>query len=391
MNTLPAIKKILIVLIITAIIIFSLALPYNTNNIDKLAYAIAIGLDVGENNSLKLTLQFSKAKKDSSDSSNSNSAVINSVECSSIDSGIALFNTYIGKKVNLAHCKIVVISEDLAINGFSDSLYTLVNNADMNSHAALIVSKIPANEFLNSSTPPLEEIVSKYYENSLFSNKYTGYTRNISLLKFFSDTLDSFTEPIAILGSLVNSTEESSDIVSNMGLAVFKSDKLIGELSAQEAIYYNLICNNLKSCTISIPNPLDDSNSIDIELKPSRRTKNKVTFVNGNPYISSEIYVKAKIISASKNSTFSNTNNYPKEKSEAIENACNEYLEKYVTQYLYKTSKELKSDINGFGKYAVKYFSTMQEWEQYNWLDNYSNSVFNVKVKTSLKSSYTFL
>ena len=392
MNTLPTTKKILFLLIMISIIIFSLALPYNTHNLDKLAYAIALGLDVGENNNLKLTIQFSKTKADSSGSSNSYNKVIDSVECSSIDSGISIFNTSISRKVNLAHCKVVVISEDLAINNkISDSLYTLVNNVGMNSHAGIIISKIPADEFLNSANPPLEEIESRYYENTLESNKYTGYARNISLLEFFSDTMDSFTEPIAMLGSIRNSPQNSSTNISNMGFAVFKSDKLIGELSPQEAIFHNIVCNHLKSCTITIPNPLKDSYSIDVQLKPSKRTKNTVTFINGNPYISSEIYVKAKIISATNQSTFSNNNYYSNGNSKLIEETCNKYLEKYITKYLYKTSKEFKSDINGFGKSAVKYFPSVQEWEKYNWLRNYENSIFNVNVTTSLKSGYTFL
>ena len=58
---------------------------------------------------------------------------------------------------------------------------------------------------------------------------------------------------------------------------------------------------------------------------------------------------------------------------------------------LYKTAKEYHSDIDGFGKHAVKYFLTMQEWNDYNWLDNYKNSTFNVTVDSTLKSGYTFL
>ena len=39
-----------------------------------------------------------------------------------------------------------------------------------------------------------------------------------------------------------------------------------------------------------------------------------------------------------------------------IEEACNKYLSENITNYLYKTSKEYHSDIDGFGKHAVKYF-----------------------------------
>ena len=58
---------------------------------------------------------------------------------------------------------------------------------------------------------------------------------------------------------------------------------------------------------------------------------------------------------------------------------------------LYKTAKEYNCDIDGFGKYAVKYFPTIKDWQDYNWLDNFQNSTFNVNVETTIKSGNTFL
>ena len=42
------------------------------------------------------------------------------------------------------------------------------------------------------------------------------------------------------------------------------------------------------------------------------------------------------------------------------------------------------SDIDGFGKYALKHFSTINEWENFNWLDNYQNSFFKVNVNSKI-------
>ena len=42
----------------------------------------------------------------------------------------------------------------------------------------------------------------------------------------------------------------------------------------------------------------------------------------------------------------------------AISNSCNKYLENVISDYLYKTSLEFKSDINGLGKYALSCFKT---------------------------------
>lgn len=392
MSSLSNIRKVAIILLVIFILLFALSAPYSTHNIDKLAYVIALGLDVGQNNNLKLTIQLSKPEGGSGSSSGgSYKNIVDTVECSTIDSGISLFNSYISRKVNLSHCKIIVISEELASKGVSDYIYTLLNNIEMSPHASVIISKTTATEFLNASEPELESLASKYYEVAMTSNQYTGYTQNVSLIKFFSDCVDSFTEPVAALGSIGDMPIQSGDNIENMGLAVFKSDKLIGELNAQESIWHMIVSNNLKSCTLSIPNPIGDSESIDIDLKLDKNTKNSVDFVNGTPHISSKIYIKIKIISATQESTSASTNYYQKENSKLIEEACNEYLEKSINDYLYKTAKEYKADIDSFGKHAVKYFPTIQEWEDYNWLENYQYSTFNVKVDTTLKSGYTFL
>lgn len=422
-------KKFIYVILAIFIVLFALSGVYSTRTIDKLAYVIALGLDVGENNTLKLSIQLSKPSGSSGGSSDGETKkIVNSIECSSISSGLNLFNSYLSRRVNLSHCKVIVISEELAANGISDYIYTLLNDVEMSPHANVIISKSNAREFLDSSKPELEELASKYYELAFNSSEYTGYTQNVTLIQFFSDYVDTFKQPVAILGSVnsgsIDDNKESAQVsssdnsnaattfessnedssykagetpmdsksnIENMGLAVFKGGKLVGELTGLETIYHLIVSNQLKSCDISIPNPIGDSEKLDINIKLNNSTKNRLTFVNGNPYISTDISLNIKILSTTEGSTEGNTNYYSKDNTELIEKACNEYLKDGITDYLYKTSKNYQSDIDGFGKYAVKYFSTIQDWQEYDWLNNYENSIFHVNVKSNLKSGYTFL
>ena len=422
-------KKFTYVVLSILVVLFALSGVYSTRTIDNLAYVIAIGLDVGDNNTLKLSIQLSKPAESSGGSSTGDSkSIVNSIECSSIASGLNLFNSYLSRRVNLSHCKAVVISEELAANGLSDYIYKLLNDVEMNHHANIIISKSTAKEFLDSSTPELESLASKYYELAYNSSEYTGYTQNVTLIEFFSDYVDTFKQPVAILGSVnsgsLNSNKETEEITSsgdngssnsfdeanrdnsykagetpissksnieNMGLAVFKGGKLVGELTGLETIYHLIVSNELQSCDISISNPLGDSETIDLNLKLGKNTKNELAFVNGSPYISTSINLDIKILSTTEGSTKESSNYYNKENTELIEKACNEYLQKSITEYLYKTAKNYQADIDGFGKYAVKYFSTIQDWQEYDWLNNYENSIFHVTVESNLKSGYTFL
>ncbi len=74
-----------------------------------------------------------------------------------------------------------------------------------------------------------------------------------------------------------------------------------------------------------------------------------------------------------------------------LEDATSKYMEDKISSYLYKLSKEFNSDIDGFGKYAVKNFLTWEDWENYGWLDNFNTSFFDVNVETVVKSGYILM
>ena len=99
-----------ILICIVLIVVFTVAFNQNSE-IGDYAYAIAIGIDNGENNNLEVTIQFAKAVNLSEGSSSEpQPSIIKTVEASSIDSAFNLINSSINKQINLSHCKTVVIS-----------------------------------------------------------------------------------------------------------------------------------------------------------------------------------------------------------------------------------------------------------------------------------------
>ena len=125
--------------------------------------------------------------------------------------------------------------------------------------------------------------------------------------------------------------------------------------------------------------------SINLSIKLAHNTKNSVSLVNGTPFISSVVKINAKIESATQKSSYGNSSYYSKENIQLIEESCNQYLKKALNDYLYKTAKEYNCDIDGFGKYAVKYFPTIKDWQDYNWLDNFQNKYIQCKRRNNYK------
>lgn len=407
--------KLISAIAIVSLLIFCISGVYTYQTIDKLAYVIALAIDKGSNNNLKLTIQLANPSSDSSGSSSSSSSTqssssaIDSVECSSISSGLDLFNSYISRNINMSHCKVVVISEELASMDITNEIYDLSNNVEVSSHANVIVSKCRAGDFLEMSHPVLEKFSARYYQMAPASSQYTGYTEVVPLIDFFSAYLDSFKQPTAILGNInVDSTHSSSvnglfvngdstyvagqtpitskNHIENMGIAVFKGGQLVGELNGFQTICHEIVSGNLKSCNIQVENPEKGKRNIDISISLTRKPACKIYFVNNYPYIISNIKLNVRILSVDKGS------NYLEEATVAkLENQITEYMQNELTSYLYTMSKVYNSDIDGFGKYAVAQFPTIESWNNYDWLNNFQNSFFKVNLKVNIKSGYDFL
>lgn len=184
--------------------------------------------------------------------------------------------------------------------------------------------------------------------------------------------------------SLAGSTSlENTGNSEMMGLAVFSGDKLVGELSAEETLCHLLIGNNLESCNISIPDPDNNNSSIDLFVSNRSKPKIKVKIVNGTPFISVKLKLEAKVLSVNDSSDFITEKNLTE-----ISDSANQYIKTIICNYLYKTSKEFSTDIDGFGKYALPLFKTVPEFKEYNWLENFTNSFFDVTIDTNVESAF---
>lgn len=196
--------KHLIIYIALVIIFITFAISFTSANsvqtIDDLAYVIALGIDVGSKNNLKVTFQFTKPTSTSEGTTGESSpSVIDSIEANSVDSAISLMNTFLSKEINLTHCKFIVFSEEIARQGIGKEIYTFINNVQVRPDANIVVSNSSASDYIKNIYPSLETLVAKFYEMVPRSSEYTGYTENLILGEFFNKMISNTSEPIAIL------------------------------------------------------------------------------------------------------------------------------------------------------------------------------------------------
>lgn len=93
----------------------------------------------------------------------------------------------------------------------------------------------------------------------------------------------------------------------NLGIAVFKNEKLCGELTAVETICHLLISNDIDSCSLSVDNPfLNDENNkeneekLEVKIFPSKNSQVKLDIKNNVPHISIKLDLNAEIMTLNK-------------------------------------------------------------------------------------------
>ena len=107
-------KFLKIIICIVIIIVFTSGFNQG-QEVDDFAYAIAIGFDTSSSNNIKMSFQFAKPVNTSdSGTSEAQPSFIHTVDASSISSAINLLDSYMSKRINLSHCKVVVFSEEFA-------------------------------------------------------------------------------------------------------------------------------------------------------------------------------------------------------------------------------------------------------------------------------------
>lgn len=192
MNKVP--RNILIITILIALLASISNYSSSSENIDDLAYVMAVAIDTGTTAKYKISLQLSTIESSAteatikpdenaeessssgggkggsgggssgSEQSSSNTAEIYTLECNSLDAAINIANTFLNKDITLSHCKVLVISEEQAKKNISQIINTFINKVEVRPDCNIIISSISNNEFDNSNKPKLEDLLSKYYD-----------------------------------------------------------------------------------------------------------------------------------------------------------------------------------------------------------------------------------
>lgn len=267
-------RKILIIISLLVLIISTFSSSYDVRGVEELSYVLAIGIDKSDNKTEPLTLTLQIVKPDLSERGGTKiSTEIKTINCNSFNLGIAILNLENTYELNLSHCSVIVISEELAKLGFENFISTISNNIEIRPTCNILICKNSAQNFLETASK-IDDVSAKFYNSFINSAKTTSYVTPCNLSNFFANTTNDVKEPVAIYSYIKNNTLES------LGLAVFKNYKMVGRLSGNDTLCYNILTNNFDRATIEIYNPECPEVPITINISKSKNPKIKVYLDN---------------------------------------------------------------------------------------------------------------
>lgn len=362
--------------------LFILSGCYQNGNIESYYYVTALGIDKGPNNNIILSVQIAKptsSNGSSTGSAQSSSSILYSVECTSINFGLSIFNNYLSKKLNLSHCSAIIFSEELATEGIEDYVSTLIHNTEIRPNCNIIICNTTSKEALEKISNSEENISARLYKFIINSVEYTSYSINPEITEFFNNISDNG-YGIATYGKI------SATTFQNDGIAVFKKDKYLTKLNVIDSICYSIIKNKLENCILTIQNPFIETEELDVQIKLKNNTEISVNLVNGTPYIQLDISIETALAN-----TYFDFDYTSSENIEILENATSKYLEEVILNYLYKISHDLNTDICGFKNNLSNNFLTFEELNKIDWENIFKESYFKVNVQNTLNYNGLFI
>ncbi len=362
-------------------IIFLLTGCYNYREINELA--IVSGVSIRKvDNEIELTTEVINPKKEQDASSGEEPEfIIYTSRAKSVQEAIRKMMKESPRKMYGAHIEILVIDEGIAREYLMDILDSFARSPEIRSEFKVLVGK--SDDILKITTP-LEKISSENIRNSLENNnKYLGFANVVTYHELISNVLNPNIElvlPVLSMKGNVNLGEDKENISNTSvkatsiidGMAIFRNNKLIGYLTEEESLTYNILRDSAKNFFIRTSG--HDNEYIVHEII---RLSSKMEFDKNKNEMKITLTGKSAISEVNEKIDLENLEEVSK-----LEKELNQELKKMVERSILSIQKKYNSDIFGFGdviyKSYPKYFQKIKdEFKQ----DGFQNMKVNVSVK----------
>lgn len=395
---------------------------YDAVEVDDLLHVNILGIERGVSDKWRITIKFPTLKGTSgSDSGGGASSggvggksaeyATLTVDAPSFFTGIDMLNTTVAREINFMHTEALIISEDLAKSGIlGEFLSPMIRFRQIRRSMHVIILSGSVMDTLTSIEPVVGTTLSKNLEILFEESSKTGFFPHSTLQNFYDSMKSTYAQPTAILGAVGNpySLKQSErkwgnkfkaegnyyagdlpvkgyKAVELFGAAVFDGDKMVGQLTGEEARLMQIINGKFRDMAYTMPDPQNPSLIVALNIRQKKKPAVAVKFDGDIPLIHLKAELEGDILAIQSSINYENPDNIPI-LEKAFEKEIKNELDKLIDKSL-----SLKTDIFGFGQFAAIHFLTIQEWKEYNWIKKYQDSKISTEVKFTIRRTGTQL
>ena len=357
----------------------------NYSELNKLSIVTAVALDKNDDKYEVSFLIANSPKAQTSSKEGEAKTTVYSGTGKTIPEAAQSIDQISPKRLYFGHINVVVISEDIAKEGFFKSADFLIRNPQTRKKFYLLQAEDTKAGDVLKIVSPLESFPSQNIATLIESNQNSkSIATAVNYSTFIGTALKQGLDPvlpsIKVKGSVKKGSNEknlettSPEAYLSLGpLAIYQKDKLRGFVSKKESQTINILKNDTKELNYTV-----DYEDIKISID-SRNLKSNIIY-DGDSF---NVLVSGKGNIYDINGNF-NIDNYKVIKE--IEKAWNKQASKDLKNIIFKLQKKYKADILGFGNQIYKNNPKYWDAVKNDWNNKYFSKV-KVKVETSLKIS----
>ncbi len=370
-------------LIIAAALLLTLPLTgcWDRKEVNDLALVMAEGVDLMDNNQIKVSVQVALPSQVGGSQSGSGkgesgkSFLVVSGRGQSIGEAEHKIQQKLPRQMYLPHLRVILVGNNMAKKGMDQILDRYGRNPPNRLRTAILVAKDSDALPLLTTTYPLESISSEAVRK--LERQLLGVNTTLMdfLIQASSDGMDQFTSAISLSsesgsGSSDKQKEETKDFTFQ-NVAVFRDLKLVGYLNTPESIALQILNQRLRHVTLTFGVPKTNG-YISVDLTQSKRRSQ--TLIKGN-----NVSVKYEISGSAmltENTTGLDADDPVSMKM--FQDALNRYIEQISKECLETLTTKFDSDAVGIGRFV--YHQHPYDWVRLkkNWHEELKNVQFSV-------------
>lgn len=373
-------KAILLLMVIVQVITFTGC--WNRREVNDLVVALALGIDLTEDEELQVTVQAVVPRKLGLEGTEGNATVTYTEVGPTFFEALRKLSTATSQKVYIGHIQLIVFSESVAEHGIQKLIDFMERDHEFRRQANIVVTKDMSAKELLEIESIYETLPAVHIVNTLENNDAVGFSRDMVLL----DLLEEYNTPgkHLVVGIITKRGPEDPKYVKELrtqGTAVFSGEHLVGFLTPYQTRGYLWVIGGLQSLILVVPHYEDPQNLVSLE---TIRTQSKMDVEVRNGQIILKVSIKEEGNIGGQQGIF--------DKTEAmdikfLEQEKERLITKEVTEIFQIAQDQFGVDFFGFGQLVYKKYPKLWEEIKEDWDDIFANSPFEIEVEAKIRGT----